>query len=381
MKITHLVELSKDSPLGKILDKFSNDVPTSGISDKIGNAFSNVFKPDTTEKPTDASTKSTDTSPKPITKSTSTGSGNVLADVEAEMDRQGIKDPFVRKAILAKTGQEAGSKYGITEIPFKGTSNKRIKEKLPQLSSLSDEELTALKQDTEAFFNRAYGYKGNTLGNNDPGDGFKYRGRGLTGLTGKVNYQRADDALGLKGALVKNPDLLLDPEIDRRASVWYYKAAGADKVQFANQDDANKWAIHKAGGNLYAPGTQLGNIALADLNTRTAGIIAGTGVAVVAGPTLLSKAKDVISNIKGSANTAIDTAKKTATRSIAGAALAGIGGSSGGSSSGGYRTSPTPTEEEVTLIINGKRRKFKNKREAKIAMEIARSQGADVRYG
>lgn len=381
MKITHLVELSKDSPLGKMLDKFSNDIPTSGISDKIGNAFSNVFKPDTTEKPTDASTKSTDTSPKPITKSTSTGSGNVLADVEAEMDRQGIKDPFVRKAILAKTGQEAGSKYGTTEIPFKGTSNKRIKEKLPQLSSLSDEELTALKQDTEAFFNRAYGYKGNTLGNNEPGDGFKYRGRGLTGLTGKVNYQRADDALGLKGALVKNPDLLLDPEIDRRASVWYYKSAGADKVQFANQDDANKWAIHKAGGNLYAPGTQLGNIALADLNTRTAGIVAGTGVAVLAGPPLLSKAKDVISNIKSNANTAIDTAKKTATRSIAGAALAGIGGSSGGSSSGGYRTSPTPTEEEVTLIINGKRRKFKNKREAKIAMEIARSQGADVRYG
>jgi predicted chitinase len=372
MKIRDLLELSKNSPLGRALDQFSGSIDT----EKIGNQISNVFKPDTVadtnRSTTNTSTTGATTAPK---------TGNVLSDVEAELDRQGIKDPYVRKAILAKTGQEAGSSYRATEIPYKNTNNDTIRLRLPQLKNMSDAELNALKQDKEAFFNRAYGYEGNTLGNTQPGEGWKYRGRGLTGITGRYNYQRADDALGLKGELVKNPDLLLDPEIDRKASVWYYKSAGADKLKFDSQDDANKWAIHKAGGKSYAPGTNLGNIALDDLNQRTA-VIATTGAAIVAGPTLLNKAKDIIGNLKGSAGKVADTAKNVGVRTAATTALAGSLGSGGGGGGGSYSVSRTaPEEEEVTLIINGKRKKFKNKREAKIAMELARSQGIDVKYG
>ena len=374
MKIRDLLELSKTSPLGRALDQFSGSIDT----EKIGNQISNVFKPDTVAD-TNRSTNNTSaptSSNKPTPKT-----GNVLSDVEAELDRQGITDPFVRKAILAKTGQEAGSSYRATEIPYKNTDNATIRLRLPQLKNMSDAELNALKQDKEAFFNRAYGYEGNTLGNTQPGEGWKYRGRGLTGITGRYNYQRADDALGLKGELVKNPDLLLDPEIDRKASVWYYKSAGADKLKFDSQDDANKWAIHKAGGKSYAPGTNLGNIALDDLNQRTA-VIATTGAAIVAGPTLLNKAKDIIGNLKGSAGKVADTAKNVGLRTAATTALAGSLGSGGGGGGSSYSVSRTaPEEQEVTLIINGKRKKFKNKREAKIAMDIARSQGIDVKYG
>jgi putative chitinase len=377
MKIRDLLELSKTSPLGRALDQFSGSIDT----EKIGNQISNVFKPDTvadTNRSTNiTSAPGTSSSSKPVASAPKTD--NVLSDVESELDRQGITDPFVRKSILAKTGQESGSKYRVTEIPFKNTSNDTIRLRLPQLQGMSDEELNALKQDKVAFFNRAYGYKGNTLNNNEPGDGWKYRGRGLTGITGKVNYQRVDDALGLKGELVKNPDLLLDPEIDKKASVWYYKAAGANNVKFDNQEDANKWAIHKAGGNMYAPGTKLGNIALDDMNKRTA-VIATTGAAVLAGPTLLNKAKDIIGNLKGTAGNVVNTAKNVGVRTAATAALAGsLGG--GGGSGGGYYTSRTSEEPEIVVIINGKRKKFKTKAEALQAIKLAKQQGLEVSNG
>lgn len=381
MRIENLIELSKDSPLGKLIDKVSSD----DSMDKVGNAFSNVFKNYSSD-----TAQSNNKSQIPVTSKSTSSSSTVSSDVIAqELDRQGITDPSLRKAIMGKFGQEAGGKTGVTEIPYKNTNNSTIRLRLPQLRGMSDEQLNALKQDKENFFNTAYGYKGNTLGNNEPGDGFKYRGRGLTGITGKVNYQRVDDALGLKGELVKNPDLLLDPEIDKRASVWFYKAAGGDKITFSNQEDANKWAIYKAGGKSYAPGTELGNIALNDLNKRTAVIGAVTATGIVAGPTLAKKASSTVDKIKNllgrSADTAKNVAGKTMGRAKTAAIATALGTSLGSNSdSGSYSPPRSPgqaPEEEVTLIINGKRRKFKNKREAKIAMEIARSQGADVRYG
>jgi hypothetical protein len=42
---------------------------------------------------------------------------------------------------------------------------------------------------------------------------YPWYGRGLVQLTWKDNYQKQDDKLDLKGAMMKNPDLALDPEI------------------------------------------------------------------------------------------------------------------------------------------------------------------------
>jgi putative chitinase len=44
----------------------------------------------------------------------------------------------------------------------------------------------------------------------------RYYGRGYVQLTWFDNYQKQDDKLKLKGELVKNPDLALDPEIARQ---------------------------------------------------------------------------------------------------------------------------------------------------------------------
>jgi putative chitinase len=63
------------------------------------------------------------------------------------------------------------------------------------------------------------------LGNKGLGDGEKFKGRGFIQLTGRANYQRHGEALGLGNKLVENPDLANEPEIAARllASFLIYK--------------------------------------------------------------------------------------------------------------------------------------------------------------
>ena len=52
------------------------------------------------------------------------------------------------------------------------------------------------------------------MGNTQPGDGFKYRGRGYVQVTGRANYSHDGTLLGLD--LVGNPDLALQPDVAYR---------------------------------------------------------------------------------------------------------------------------------------------------------------------
>jgi predicted chitinase len=63
--------------------------------------------------------------------------------------------------------------------------------------------------------------KAKILGNKVAGDGAKYHGRGYIQLTGRDNYKRAGEALGLP--LEKHPELVEKPEVAAKVAVWYWE--------------------------------------------------------------------------------------------------------------------------------------------------------------
>lgn len=73
--------------------------------------------------------------------------------------------------------------------------------------------------------NRVYGFR---MGNEEPGDGWRYRGRGLLQVTGRDNYRALGRVLGMP--LEKDPDLLLRPELALRASVAWWEGNIPDGV-------------------------------------------------------------------------------------------------------------------------------------------------------
>lgn len=58
------------------------------------------------------------------------------------------------------------------------------------------------------------------LGNVEPGDGKRYKGRGPIQLTGRLNYRAAGKALGLP--LEDNPPMAALPEVGFRTAVWFW---------------------------------------------------------------------------------------------------------------------------------------------------------------
>lgn len=58
------------------------------------------------------------------------------------------------------------------------------------------------------------------LGNTEPGDGKRYKGRGPIQITGRDGYRRAGQALGID--LENNPDQAATPEVAFQIAGWYW---------------------------------------------------------------------------------------------------------------------------------------------------------------
>lgn len=69
------------------------------------------------------------------------------------------------------------------------------------------------------------------LGNTEPGDGPRFRGRGLIQLTGRDNYRRAGAALSLP--LLERPELLEQPEHASAVSGWFWQWADCSALMVA----------------------------------------------------------------------------------------------------------------------------------------------------
>ena len=115
----------------------------------------------------------------------------------ATMSEFGIDTPKRKAAFLAQVGHESGSlKY------------------------------TAELANGEAYNGRA------DLGNTSPGDGPRYKGRGLLQITGKHNYRACGLDLGLD--LLTNPELLEQPEYAARSAGWFWRIKNLNP--FADND-------------------------------------------------------------------------------------------------------------------------------------------------
>ena len=180
--------------------------------------------------------------------------------VKAALQKQGLNDPKYIAATLGNVMKETGGKSISENMDYSNTSNERIKKIFgSRAAGKTDQELDTIKKDPKQMGEMMYGNKtkmGQQMGNTEPGDGWKYRGRGFIQLTGKSNYAAASKAIYGDNRLVDNPDLVNDPAVAAEVSAWYMKKGQARMAsglgidtKNMTQDQANLLATSQIAGS------------------------------------------------------------------------------------------------------------------------------------
>jgi predicted chitinase len=116
---------------------------------------------------------------------------------------------------LAQLATETGGFRAVAEnLNYSST---RLLEIFP--TRVTEEQALALAHKPIAIANHVYNGR---LGNNPPMDGWNYRGSGLIQLTGRANFAKVGQELGL--SLEPNPDWVRQPEGAFQTAVAFWKA-------------------------------------------------------------------------------------------------------------------------------------------------------------
>jgi putative chitinase len=134
-------------------------------------------------------------------------------------------------AFLAQMGHESVDFTKLTENL--NYSAKRLREVFPKYFTAA--QAAAYAGQPERIANRVYA---NRMGNGpeSSGDGWRFRGNGITHLTGRKNHEIAGKYFGVD--FVARPDLVRSPEYKYRVAGWYWKTNGLNELADRNAFEA-----------------------------------------------------------------------------------------------------------------------------------------------
>ena len=140
-----------------------------------------------------------------------------------------IDSPARQAMFLAQVAHESALLEHLIE-GLTYTSAKRIVDVWPTRFTLETAEL--MVRNPEGLANKVYADR-NGNGNEDSGDGYRFRGRGPIQLTGRDNYHSCGQAIDVD--LVKNPDLLITSMYGALSAGWFWWSRNLN--HFADQGD------------------------------------------------------------------------------------------------------------------------------------------------
>lgn len=146
--------------------------------------------------------------------------GNLATEIEPARAGFGVGTPLASAHFMAQACWES-SYFARLEENLLYTHAAVIAGTFPHIAARADE----LVNNPEALANAAYAGRD---GNRDEasGDGWRYRGRGLFGLTGRANYAAAGISLNLD--LLGNPDLAAQPNGAVLTALWFWRMRGCN---------------------------------------------------------------------------------------------------------------------------------------------------------
>ena len=163
--------------------------------------------------------------------------------IKASLAKRGITDPKFVTSIMANILKESQGQVISENLNYSKNDNPYIREIFASgTAGKTDAELNVIKKDPKAMAEMQYGknsVRGKEMGSTEPGDGWKYRGRGFIQLTGKKNYTNASHDLYGDDRLVKNPDLVLTPQVAADVSAWHMDQGKARIAKKLGIDTAN----------------------------------------------------------------------------------------------------------------------------------------------
>lgn len=140
----------------------------------------------------------------------------------AAMKKHGIDTPLRQAAFLGQLAVES-ARLSVLEENL-SYSVQRLRAVWPRRFK-TDADAAPYARKPETLANHVYGGR---MGNTAPGDGWKYRGRGLKQLTGRHNYIEYMLASGID--CVEHPDLLLQPEHAADSAAWFWSSRDCNAI-------------------------------------------------------------------------------------------------------------------------------------------------------